>query len=134
MLDVERRILDIDKTLCENIDLMDFQNVTRALVSQNLLSQSRNLIEHIAVRAYSEGKDVQVKWDTINAGLDYIKHNGKYLFLRKFHNFLQESKSHYTPDAEGAERLMLKYYQYFVMIRGFVKDEYGLEILHNLEK
>ena len=49
MLDVERRILDIDKTLCENIDLMDFQNVTRALVSQNLLSQSRNLIEHIAV-------------------------------------------------------------------------------------
>lgn len=61
MLDVERRILDIDKTLCENIDLMDFQNVTRALVSQNLLSQSRNLIEHIAVRAYSEGKDVQVK-------------------------------------------------------------------------
>lgn len=87
MLDVERRILDIDKTLCENIDLMDFQNVTRALVSQNLLSQSRNLIEHIAVRAYSEGKDVQVKWDTINAGLDYIKHNGKYLFLRKFHKF-----------------------------------------------
>lgn len=134
MLDVERRILDIDKTLCENIDLIDFQNVTRALVSQNLLSQSRNLIEHIAVRAYSEGKDVRVNWDTINAGLDYIIHNGKYLFLRKFHNFLQESKSHYTPDAEGAERLMLKYYQYFVMIRGFVKDEYGLEILHNLEK
>ena len=96
MLDVERRILDIDKTLCENMDLMDFQNVTRALVSQNLLSQSRNLIEHIAVRAYSEGKDVQVNWDTINAGLDYIIHNGKYLFLRKFHNFLQESKSHYT--------------------------------------
>lgn len=50
VLDVERRILDIDKTLCDNIDLLDFQNVTRALVSQNLLSQSRNLVEHIAVK------------------------------------------------------------------------------------
>lgn len=134
MTEVERRILDIDKIICENIDLFDYENVTRAFVSQNFLGQSRNLVEHIAVRAYSEGKDVQVNWDTINAGLDYIKHNGKYLFLRKFHNFLQESKSHYTPDAEGAERLMLKYYQYFVMIRRFVKDEFGLEILNNLEK
>ena len=53
MLEVERRILDIDKTLCDNVDLLDFQNVTRALVSQNLLSQSRNLVEHIAVRAFS---------------------------------------------------------------------------------
>lgn len=134
MLDVERRILDIDKTLCDNIDLLDFQNVTRALVSQNLLSQSRNLVEHIAVRAYSEGNNISVDWETIPAALEYIKHNNKYLFLRKFHTFLQESKSHYTPEAEGAERLMLKYYQYFVMIRSFAKAEYGLEILHNLEK
>lgn len=134
MLDVERRILDIDKTLCDNIDLLDFQNVTRALVSQNLLSQSRNLVEHIAVRAYSEGNNISVDWETIPAALEYIKHNNKYLFLRKFHTFLQESKSHYTPEAEGAERLKLKYYQYFVMIRSFVKTEYGLEILHNLEK
>ena len=134
MIEVERMILDINKTLCDNIDLFDFDNVTRALVSQNLLSQSRNLVEHIAVRAYSEGKDIPVNWKTINEGLDYIKQNNKYYFLCKFHTFLQESKSHYTPDAEGAERLMLKYYQYFMMIREFVKDEYGLEILNNLEK
>ena len=52
VIEVERMILDINKTLCDNIDLLDFDNVTRALVSQNLLSQSRNLVEHIAVRAY----------------------------------------------------------------------------------
>ena len=134
VIEVERMILDINKTLCDNIDLFDFDNVTRALVSQNLLSQSRNLVEHIAVRAYLEGKDIPVNWKTINEGLDYIKQSNKYYFLCKFHTFLQESKSHYTPDAEGAERLMLKYYQYFMMIREFVKDEYGMEILNNLEK
>lgn len=91
MLYVERKILDIDKTLCDNIDLLDFQNITRALVSQNLLSQSRNLVEHIAVRAYSEGNTISVDWETIPAALEYIKHNNKYLFLRKFHTFLQES-------------------------------------------
>lgn len=134
VIEVERMILDINKTLCDNIDLFDFDNITRALVSQNLLSQSRNLVEHIAVRAYSNGRDIPVDWDTIKVAMDFIKNDGKYLFLRKFHIFLQESKSHYTPDAEGAERLMLKYYQYFMMIREFVKDEYGLEILNNLEK
>ena len=77
MIEVERMILDINKTLCDNIDLFDLDNVTRALVSQNLLSQSRNLVEHIAVRAYSEGKDIPVNWKTINEGWDYIKQKKK---------------------------------------------------------
>lgn len=134
MLDLDKKIMNIDSILCDNIDLLDYKNITRSLVSQNLLSQSRNLVEHIAIKAYSEGQDIPVDWDTINKGLEYIKQNNKYYFLRKFHNFLQQSKSHYTPDAEGAERLMLKYYQYFVMTRKFVEDEFGLNILHNLEK
>ena len=134
MLDLDKKIMNIDSILCDNIDLLDYKNITRSLVSQNLLSQSRNLVEHIAIKAYSEGQDIPVDWDTINKGLEYIKQNNKYYFLRKFHNFLQQSKSHYTPDAEGAERLMLKYYQYFVMTRKFVEDEFCLNILHNLEK
>ena len=48
---IDERIRDIDKTICQNIDLIDFETVSRALVSQNLLSQSRNLVEHVAVKA-----------------------------------------------------------------------------------
>lgn len=134
MLTIDRKIKDIDKIICDNIDLMDFPTVTRALVSQNLLSQSRNLCEYVAVRAYGNNTDIEPNWETIPKALEFIKHDNKYLFLRKIHGFLQESKSHYTPDNEGAERLMLKYYRYFLMLRNFVKNEFQLDILHNLSK
>ena len=134
MLKIDRSINDINKTICDNIDLFDFGNVSRALISQNLLSQSRNLVEHIAVKIYANGQDLEANWDTITAATEFIKHNNKYQFLRKFHYFLQESKSHYTPDSEGAERLVLKYYQFYMMLRNFVKQEYQMDILVNLEK
>ena len=111
MLNIDAQIMNIDQTICNNIDLLDFTGVTRAIVSQNLLAQSRNLVEHIAVKSYGNGADIMADWKTILEALEYIKHENKYLFLRKFHGFLQESKSHYTPDANGAERLTLKYYE-----------------------
>lgn len=134
MLEIDRKIKDIDKILCDNIALIDFTGVTRALISQNLLSQSRNLVEHVAVKISGQGSDIDVNWETIPSAMDFIKQNNKYLFLRQFHTFLQESKSHYTPDNEGAERLVLKYYRYYLQLRNFMKTEYQMEILGNLEK
>lgn len=134
MLEIDRKIKDIDKAICDNIALIDFTGVTRALISQNLLSQSRNLVEHVAVKISGQGSDIDVNWETIPAAMDFIKQNNKYLFLRQFHTFLQESKSHYTPDNEGAERLVLKYYRYYLQLRNFMKTEYQMEILGNLEK
>lgn len=134
MLKIEQRIYDIDRVICDNLDMMDWPMATRALISQNLLGQSRNLVEHIAIRTYGKGKEIALNRETLTNALEYLKKDTKYLFLRKFHFFLQESKSHYTPDSEGAERLMIKYYQFFLMIRNFAKKEYGMELLHNLEK
>ena len=134
MLEIDRKIKDIDKIICDNIALIDFAGVTRALISQNLLGQSRNLVEHIAVKISGQGADMDVNWDTIQAAKDFIKRNNKYLFIRQFHIFLQESKSHYTPDSEGAERLVLKYYRYYLQLRNFMQKEYQMEILENLEK
>ena len=134
ILTIDKKIMDINKTICDNIDLIDFPTVSRGLVSQNLLGQSRNLVEHIAVKIYGNNSDIIVNWETIPAALEFIKHDNKYLFLRKFHGFLQESKSHYTPDYEGAERLVLKYYNYYMMVKNFMKKEYQINILHNLNK
>ena len=134
MMNIDRQIFNIDHVICSNIDLLETAGVTRGFISQNLLAQSRNLVEHIAVKAYGNGTDIMANWETIPLALDYIKRDYKYLFLRKFHNFLQESKSHYTPDEDGAERLTLKYYEYYMMLREFSKKEYGLDILHNIEK
>lgn len=117
MLRIDRDILNIDQVICSNIDLIDFETVTRALVAQNLLSYSRNLVEHIAVKLYGEGRDIIVGLQTIKPAMEYIKRDNRYQFLRSFHGFLQESESHYTPENEGAERLVLKYFQYYLLIK-----------------
>ena len=134
MLRIDRDILNIDQVICSNIDLIDFENVTRALVAQNLLSYSRNLVEHIAVKLYGEGRDIVVGLQTIKPAMEYIKRDNRYQFLRSFHGFLQESESHYTPENEGAERLALKYYQYYLLIKDFMKKQFQMDLLHNLDK
>ncbi len=134
MLRIDRDILNIDQVICSNIDLIDFETVTRSLVAQNLLSYSRNLVEHIAVKLYGEGRDIVVGLQTIKPAMEYIKRDNRYQFLRSFHGFLQESESHYTPENEGAERLALKYYQYYLLIKDFMKKQFQMDILHNLDK
>ena len=96
---IDNKIANINEAICKNIDLIDFSIVTRGLVAQNLLSQSRNLVEHIAVKIYAQGKDIDADWNTIPMAMEFLKRNNKYLFLRSFHSFLQESKSHYTLSA-----------------------------------
>lgn len=132
MQEIDIRIQELDKIVCDNIELIDF--ASRGLVSQNVLSQSRHLVEHIAMKAYSMEHELTVDYPDIKASLEFIKTDNKYLFLRRFHAFLQESRSHYGSSHEGAERLILKYYKYFVMLKNFAKDEYDIYILKNIDK
>lgn len=133
MFDIDGKIRELDDILCENIDLIDFKS--RAFVAQNLLQHTRNLVEYVAIKAYSLKNPVENDGYNIKkAALEFIKQDQKFLFMRKFHYFLQESVSHYTPDNDGAERLTIKYYEYYVILRDFVKSQYGLDILHNLER
>ncbi len=55
-------------------------------------------------------------------------------FLRQFHRFLQISASHYTLEEEGSERLLLKYYEYLLRAKSFLRSEYSLNVLENLDK
>jgi hypothetical protein len=94
----------------------------------------RNLIEGIAVLVHTGNPDTEFVYDPeINAGLAYIRANGKFSLLRRFHHLVQISASHYTPDGDGAERLMLKYYEYLYRLRDFVQNECKMSILGNLE-
>jgi len=78
--------------------------------------------------------DLTVDYPDIKTSLEYIKTDNKYLFLRRFHSFLQESRSHYGSSHEGAERLILKYYKYFVKLKNFAKEEYDIDILENIDR
>lgn len=132
MIELDRKIEDINKTICDNIETIDFAD--RGLVSQNLLSQCRNLVEHVAMKIYSETHSLIIGYEGIQAAMKNLKTDSNYLFLRRFHSFLQQTVSHYTPDYDGAERLVLKYYEYLLQIKVFYKERYNTELLQNLDR
>ncbi|MDE3981231.1 ATP-dependent RecD-like DNA helicase, partial [Glaesserella parasuis] len=71
-------------------------------------------------------------YDNKKLAWEYIKSKGNLNFLYKFHELLQKSVSHYTLDENSSERLMLKYYEYLLKVKIFLKDSYELEVLNNI--
>ncbi len=128
---IDTEILNIDKVISANIDR--FNTSERGLLSQNILSQLRNFVEHISLKAYSNGKDIDNSYDNIKKAETYIKTRGDLRFLSNFHKLLQKTISHYTPDEENSERLMLKYYEYLLRIKSYLKKTHNLDVLNNID-
>lgn len=133
---IERQILVIDKAICNSID--DIDPSKRGFLSQLILSQLRNFVEHIMLKIYAveelKGQNTSDQWDNICKAVEFVKSKGDLKFLRQFHRFLQISASHYTLEEEGSERLLLKYYEYLLRAKSFLKSEYSLNVLENLDK
>ena len=134
--EIDREILTINGAICESIDTIDASQ--RGFLSQTILQQLRHLVEHVALKVYADKKfnapDIKNNYDNIPKAVNFIKTRANLKFLRKFHDFLQISVSHYTLDKDGSVRLMLKYYEYLLKIKGFLKTNYSLDVLHNIEK
>lgn len=131
MKKVDLAILEINEVICENISVFD--DSKRGLLSQNILSQLRNFVEAISLKAYSQGRDIDVTHDNIVNAMNFVKPKANLKFLSKFHKFLQPVASHYTMDKENSERLMLKYYEYLLKIKSYLKKQHNLEVLANID-
>lgn len=129
---LDKEILTIDTAICKNIE--KFHASERGLLSQNILSQLRNFVEHIALKEGANGQDVEITPDGLINAPNRLQPKGSLGFLRRFHNFLQGVASHYTQSEENSERLMLKYYEYLLRIKTRMKNTYGLEVLSNIDK
>ncbi|AXA84487.1 helicase [Lysobacter oculi] len=130
MTTVGDQIQSADEAICRNIELLSEQ---RALLSQNVLSQLRNLVEGAAVRLHLGSSDAEYQYAAIESALAHVRSKAKFNFLGKFHKLIQTSASHYTLDGDASERLMLKYYEYLYRLRGLLRDNCGIGILANLE-
>lgn len=128
---IDKQILVINRNICRHI--AEANGETRGMVSQDILAQLRNFVEHIMLKIYARGSDIPDDYNNICKAIDYVEAQGKYKDIRRFHDFLQIVASHYTMDEENSERLMLKYYEYLLKLRKFLRDKYSLEILDNLE-
>jgi len=134
MNNLDRAILDANAVICKNISIFD--DSERGLLSQNILQNLRNFIEHISLKIYSHDKGIEVEdsYENIQKANAHVNAKGQLKFLSKFHYLLTISVSHYTLDGENSERLMLKYYEYLLKIKSFLKDNYDFEVLGNLNE
>jgi len=131
ILKIDSQIHIIDETICRHIENLDFSG--RGAVSQDILSQLRNFVEHIMLKVYANGHDIDNDYANITKAISAVKSRGNLKMLWKFHDFLQVAASHYTLDEENSERLMLKYYEYLLKVKIFLKSKYNLNVLNNLE-
>ena len=130
MASVSKQIQSADEAICRNIESLADQ---RALLSQNVLSQLRNLVEGVAVRLHMGSPDAEFNYAAVEPGLAFVKSKARFNFLGKFHKLIQKSASHYTLDGDASERLMLKYYEYLHRIRSVLQGNCGVAVLANLE-
>ena len=132
MLRIDKAILDANGVICDNIAC--FGATERGLLSQNILGHIRNFVEYVAIKAHSNGADVNPNDYNLNvAALKDMQRRGNLRFLYRFHELLQKSVSHYTVDKDGSERLMLKYYEHLLKIKLYLKQTYNLDVLGNIE-
>jgi AAA domain/UvrD-like helicase C-terminal domain len=130
MTTISKQIQSADEVICRNIESLADQ---RAFLSQNILSQLRNLVEGVIVLLHTDSPDAEFNYNAVEPGLNFVKSQGKLNFLGKFHKLLQKSVSHYSPDEDASERLMLKYYEYLHRVRSMLQDNCGVSVLSNLE-
>jgi energy-coupling factor transporter ATP-binding protein EcfA2 len=129
---IDEQIKISNEAICRQIESVDFHG--RGVVSQTVLKLLRDFVEHIMFKIYAEEHDVEYHYDNIKDAISFVKTKGQLKFLWKFHAYLQIVASHYTLDPENSERVMIKYYEYLLKIKDFVKDQYSVDVLENLGK
>ena len=81
MFRIDKAIYDADAAICKNI--ARFDSSERGLLSQNILSQLRNLVEYIAKKVYAQENDIDPNDDSQrSSAINYIKGNGRKRFIR----------------------------------------------------
>lgn len=132
ILKIDEAILESNKIICRQISRLDAS--TRAEVSQEILESLRHFVEHIILKAYANGRDIEDTHDNLKAAVKYAKNMPKLIHLSRFHHFLQVTTSHRVLKEENAERLMLKFYEFLLRIKNFMMDNYSMTVLENLEQ
>lgn len=129
-MNVDEQIRISDTLICKNIDTINEENIW--LASQNILNWLRTFVEAIAVKITGQGEYKHEIYKEY--WIPLISTKSKYKFLYTFHQNLQISESHYDQDEANSQRLILKYYEYLIKIKNFLKKNYNIDVLHNVNK
>ena len=130
MTTVGEQIQRANSAICKNTDSLADD---RALLSQNVLAQLRNLVEGVVVRLHTGTSSAEFEYQAVAPALSFVRANARFSFLGRFHKLIQKIASYYTLDGDASERLMLKYYEYLLRTRRVLADDCETDVLANLE-
>ena len=127
--DIKKIISANDEQITESIDRMDIFNDTRDDVSKRILTRlndfcTATLLLNIQNQS-REKVNVRLAWERSLLNIETK-------FLGTFFRAIKYIGNR-IPDDGQSERLMLKYYDFLWQIRHFLKVNYGISVLHNLE-
>lgn len=131
----EKEIYYISKVIEKNIYYYDTKLKDKGFLSENILSQLRNLVEDVVILINNRLNRLNLDshYNNVSISFEAIKGIAKYKFLIEFHEYLQGTASHYTPNEDGAERLVKHYFRYICLIKLLLKQEFNIEIINNIE-
>ncbi len=129
---IDAKIYDINNVINriieENLDDRDY-------LSKNVLSNLRYLVEYCFFRVYITDKIkgyVKFNHENNKLSVKYMKSCANMRELRALHGFLQISTSHTLPNGDGSSRVLIKYLNYLIELKKFMKIKYNMDILENL--
>ena len=103
---IDEQIMNSDKVICRHIDSIKTSSIGE--ISQDILSHLRHFVEHIMLKIYADGDDIEDSHENVQKAVKYTKSQMKLKHLAQFHRFLQVSVSHRTFSEENANCLMIK--------------------------
>lgn len=129
----EQEIIYICSVIDKNIEAHKILK-DRGLLSENILSQLRNLTEDVAIFINNTENllSLDIHYNNVDDSIKYVSSVKKYKYISVFHKFLQSTASHYTPSEDDAERLVLYYFRYICMIKQTLEN-LGIIVLKKLE-
>ncbi len=128
--EIEKIINACNKQITETLDAFDTTELTRDDISQRILPRlydmCRSALLLNSLKLGSTNANLQLAWEQslLDAKTKYLS-----TFLKGI-KYLDGR----IPDDGQSERLMLKYYNFLWQIRDSLQKEYGMSVLHNLEK
>lgn len=130
---IERKLLNVDSKICSLF--YEIENHDREWVSDMVIQFLRTFVEHVIARVYADDfpeRKVVIGQTNIQNYNSYIKQSGKYPYLKELLESLNKSVSHFVPEGDGAERLMLMYYANLLQTKRMMKERFGLNLLSNI--
>lgn len=129
---IEDQLKRSSETVCRHIDA--YNNGNRGEISQDILGNLRTLVEQVLRLKYAHNNETKEDWNSLQIALTDMKKRGEMRFISDFHKRLQNAVGHASFGLEDSERMMLSYIPSLMQIKKYVKDEFNINILENIDK